>query len=190
VPGKDPGPPQPAGADAAGGVDEDELAANRDDATVRLREEDPPQDAAGPRRRNRLPILDGAPGNPATKDMKQEERDSVREVLIDRKRQLSGWIERLTSDANADSPEPSGEGSSVPTHLADLDTDTFEQEKDLGMAEKTVEEVHEIDEALARIESGTYGICERCGRPIPVDRLRARPWVIRCSDCPSERESS
>ena len=121
--------------------------------------------------------------------MNREELDHFREVLIDRKRQLSDWIERLTSDANADSPAPSGEVSSVPTHLADLGTDTFEQEKGFGMAEKTAQEVHEIDEALVRIESGTYGICERCGRPITVDRLRARPWVARCADCQSVLES-
>jgi RNA polymerase-binding protein DksA len=122
--------------------------------------------------------------------MKREELDYFREVLIDRKRQLSDWIERLTEDANADSPAPAGEVSSVRTHLADLGSDTDEQDKDLGMAEKTAEEVHEIDEALARIDSGTYGICDHCGRAIHVDRLRARPWVVRCTECQAARETS
>lgn len=122
--------------------------------------------------------------------MRREELDYFREALIDRKRQLSDWIERLTAEANADSPAPSGELTSVPTHPADLGTETFEQERGFGMAEKTAEEVYEIDEALARIESGLYGICENCGRPINFDRLRARPWVVRCAGCQAARESS
>jgi RNA polymerase-binding transcription factor DksA len=122
--------------------------------------------------------------------MKREELDDFREALIDRKRQLSDWIERLTRDANADSPSPAGEVSSIPTHPADLGADNFEQQQDLGMAEETAEEVHAIDEALARIESGMYGMCERCGCAIHKDRLRARPWVIRCAACQAAMESS
>jgi DnaK suppressor protein len=122
--------------------------------------------------------------------MKREELESFREALIDRRRQLSDWIERLTTEANADSPALSGEVTSVPTHPADLGTDTFEQEQGFGLAERTAEEVHDIDEALARIDSGTYGVCENCGRPLNFDRLRARPWVVRCAECQAQLESS
>ena len=130
------------------------------------------------------------PRNPAATDVKREELDHLREALIDRKRQLSDWIERLTADATAASPSLAGEVSSVPTHPADLGTDASEQEKELGLAGRTAEEVHDIEEALARIHSGTYGACERCGRPIPIDRLRARPWVVRCAECQAATESS
>ena len=45
-----------------------------------------------------------------------------------------------------------------------------------------------IDEALARIESGTYGICESCGEPINVKRLEARPVTTLCIDCKTMQE--
>ena len=47
-----------------------------------------------------------------------------------------------------------------------------------------------IDEALLRIEDGTYGICEECGEPISVERLLARPVTTMCVDCKSDQESS
>ena len=47
----------------------------------------------------------------------------------------------------------------------------------------TVTELAEVDQALARLEAGTYGICVDCGRAIPVARLRARPTATRCVDC-------
>ena len=42
---------------------------------------------------------------------------------------------------------------------------------------------HEISAALARLDDGTYGVCETCGQPIPLDRLRARPTARRCIAC-------
>jgi len=47
-----------------------------------------------------------------------------------------------------------------------------------------------IDEALVRIEDGTYGMCEECGEPISVERLLARPVTTMCRDCKSDQENS
>ncbi len=41
----------------------------------------------------------------------------------------------------------------------------------------------DVDRALAKIEDGTYGFCDRCGAPIPEDRLEARPWAVVCLRC-------
>lgn len=122
--------------------------------------------------------------------MNSEELDGFRAALIDRKRQLSEWVEHLREDSVADSPDGVGAISSLPTHLADLASDLFEQETDLQSAERTADEVHDIDEALARLEAGAYGSCERCKRPIPPERLRAIPWVVRCLDCQRAQEAA
>ena len=49
--------------------------------------------------------------------------------------------------------------------------------------------ITKIDEALGRIEDGTYGICEECGGPIGVERLKARPVTTLCIQCKSEQEA-
>ncbi len=52
-----------------------------------------------------------------------------------------------------------------------------------GVADAARRELGEIDDALRRWEAGTYGICADCGRSIPVERLRVRPFATRCVAC-------
>jgi RNA polymerase-binding protein DksA len=49
-------------------------------------------------------------------------------------------------------------------------------------------ELDEIEDALARLENGTFGLCESCGRAIPLARLRAMPAARRCLDCQKKME--
>ena len=54
-------------------------------------------------------------------------------------------------------------------------------------------EKHELDEifsAQARLEAGTFGVCEACGRPIPIARLRAMPTARHCAPCEAREEKS
>lgn len=52
-----------------------------------------------------------------------------------------------------------------------------------GIAEGAASELHQIDEAIARMDAGTYGICANCGRPIPAPRLEVRPFALHCVAC-------
>jgi RNA polymerase-binding protein DksA len=67
-------------------------------------------------------------------------------------------------------------------HLADTATAMYDRELDGGLEEGARDTLVEIDAALQRIEDGTYGICEVCGKPIGADRLSARPWTRLCID--------
>jgi RNA polymerase-binding protein DksA len=67
-------------------------------------------------------------------------------------------------------------------HLGDTATATFDRELDEGLAEGAQQTLDEIDAALKRIDDGTYGICEVCGKPIGEERLRAIPWTRYCID--------
>jgi RNA polymerase-binding protein DksA len=71
----------------------------------------------------------------------------------------------------------------VDNHLADIATHTYDRELDSTLEES--EEVHlaHVHAALKRMEEGTYGICENCGKPIGKERLEAMPWVTLCIDC-------
>jgi RNA polymerase-binding transcription factor DksA len=65
------------------------------------------------------------------------------------------------------------------------DTMNVERERDLALSAQALQQVQEIDAALAKIDKGTYGLCERCGKPIPVERLQALPWAALDVGCKS-----
>jgi RNA polymerase-binding protein DksA len=73
--------------------------------------------------------------------------------------------------------DASGDLSSMPIHMADLGTDNYEQEFSLGLMDSERRLLMEIDDALQRIENGTFGICEGTGQPISKARLEAQPWA-------------
>jgi RNA polymerase-binding protein DksA len=75
----------------------------------------------------------------------------------------------------------SGDLSRLPIHMADLGTDNFDQEFTLGLMDSERKLIVEIDDALDRIENGTYGICEGTGQTIPKERLEAIPWARYCA---------
>lgn len=68
-------------------------------------------------------------------------------------------------------------------HPADLGSENFERSKDLSLREHAQIRLRLVDEALARIEKGTYGLCLRCGKDIPGDRLKAVPEAALCRRC-------
>jgi RNA polymerase-binding transcription factor len=76
--------------------------------------------------------------------------------------------------------EVAGRGSD--NHLGDMATVTFDRELDEGLEEGAQQTLAQIDRALARMDDGTYGTCERCGKAILEERLRARPWATLCID--------
>jgi RNA polymerase-binding protein DksA len=67
-------------------------------------------------------------------------------------------------------------------HIADSATETFMRELDEGLEENAEHLLGEVDEALRRIDEGTYGTCVACGRPIGRDRLEAVPYATLCID--------
>jgi DnaK suppressor protein len=75
-----------------------------------------------------------------------------------------------------------------PHDLADLSTDNYELENTLGLVGSERDLLAEIEHALARIQSGTYGVCEGDGQFIPRARLRAIPWTRYCVRCASLNE--
>jgi len=77
-------------------------------------------------------------------------------------------------------PVESGELSTADQHPAELGSETFERELELTTLSIVEGEVKEIDDALRRLDHGSYGICEECGKPIDEARLKAVPWARYC----------
>jgi DnaK suppressor protein len=59
----------------------------------------------------------------------------------------------------------------------------FAQQRDLALRDRSDQQLVLVDEALARLDDGTFGTCVRCGQPIAAERLEALPWAARCIDC-------
>ena len=72
---------------------------------------------------------------------------------------------------------------------ADAGTATFEREKDLSIEQNVRDLLQKIDRALSRIDAGTYGICERCGKPIEKARVKALPYVSLSASRTPRRKS-
>jgi DnaK suppressor protein len=86
--------------------------------------------------------------------------------------------------------EASGGISNTPLHLADLATDHSEQEVSLGLLRNEQRVLNGILAALDRLDAGSYGKCERCGREIPEERLQAMPYASRCVACEQQAEEA
>ena len=105
-----------------------------------------------------------------------EERDRLREVIreIEEEREEV----RLSETSSERSPDPNtAEGGSL----------AFELEKELSVAKNAEDLLAKVDEAIGRIEEGSYGNCVECGKAIPVARLDALPYATLCVECASTR---
>ncbi len=74
-------------------------------------------------------------------------------------------------------------------HPGDQGTELFERGKDEALTANVDAQLAQIDDALAKIEAGTYGTCDRCGKPIAEARLEALPFVSLCISCQALQEN-
>lgn len=71
----------------------------------------------------------------------------------------------------------------MPTYIADAGSDNYEIENTLGLMDSERKLLEQINDALRRIENGSYGICQGNSKPIPKTRLAAIPWAKYCIEC-------
>lgn len=81
-------------------------------------------------------------------------------------------------------------GGGYDEDLADVASSTFEREKGLALESSVQQMLTQVEEALARLEEGTYGICQRCGDPIDYARLRVLPYATLCIRCKELEEKT
>ncbi len=109
------------------------------------------------------------------------ETEHFRKMLLEKRKEILNNVNEIEGEALKKSRmDASGDLSSMPIHMADIGTDNYEQEFALGLMDSERKLLREIDEALARIENQTYGICEGTGKLIRKARLEAQPWARYC----------
>jgi DnaK suppressor protein len=112
--------------------------------------------------------------------MNKQELAHFKNRLLKLRKRLVHDVDAAEEALREDIAKP-GELSHLPTHPADHDSEGLDEQ--IAIAENEEQLLAEIEEALARIEAGTFGICEDCGRPIPSERLNAIPYASRCVQC-------
>lgn len=108
--------------------------------------------------------------------------EQVRGLLAEEQDRLVGIKDELDASRAESQAEAALEPSSYNQHQADIATDTFDREKDLTMLDSVEGELADVEHALQRLDQGTYGTCEACGKVIPDDRLEALPATRFCLD--------
>ena len=104
-----------------------------------------------------------------------------RTALLEERERIEKALENLRDD---EVEEPAASDN----HLAETATATLDREIDDTLEENSTRMLAAIDAALARVDAGTYGTCENCGREISAERLEAYPWASLCIDCKREAE--
>ena len=116
--------------------------------------------------------------------MNKEELAKFREQLEKQRKQLASGIDHIEKDMlNKSQRDSSGDLSGYSFHMADQATDNFDTEFTFDLASNEQRFLNEIEDAIKRIEDGTYGVCEECEKLISVKRLKAVPYARLCIKC-------
>jgi len=117
-------------------------------------------------------------------DIDKGRYSELKQILEDRRREILSAVKTKIKDVRA-------EGSSGIMHAVDAaETSESDIQDDIEFAliQMKAETLNKIDEALRRLEEGSYGNCFECGEEISQQRLRALPFAVRCKDCEEARE--
>ena len=115
--------------------------------------------------------------------------EPFKKLLLKTKEQITGDIRGLSDENTGSGNDRGGDVSGHALHMADVATDMYDREFTLGLAANDRELLHQVNEALERIEANEYGLCVTCKKLIPATRLKAIPHAQTCLKCQELRES-
>ena len=121
--------------------------------------------------------------------MNKNDLEYFKGLIVSKKVELLselGYLEN--SSMSSTTKDQSGDLSSYSYHMADQGTDTMDREMAFSLASREGRYLHHLNEALERIEKGTYGICRSCGKEISRTRLEAVPNATQCISCKNAEE--
>ncbi len=123
------------------------------------------------------------------KRFNKKELLEFKKLVIKIKDKIQEEIGKLSEDTLKKSQkDAAGDISGYTYHMADVATDTYDREFSLGLASNERKLFYELDDALKKIEEGTFGICEGCENLITRTRLRAIPYARLCLKCQEKHE--
>jgi DnaK suppressor protein len=127
-----------------------------------------------------------------TTTLKPAKIKELRVALEARREQVQSELDRLDEEMRSLGADQESERGALGNHLAEDGSNVTEQSRILAVSGDLRDILAQVDDALARIEQGSYGLCRRCGKPINPERLEAFPYVAYDIECQQilEREQS
>ena len=123
------------------------------------------------------------------KKFNKKELAEFKKLILKRKEEILEGIKHISEDTLKKSQkDAAGDISGYTYHMADVATDTYDREFSLGLASNERKLLYEFDDALKRIEEGTFGVCEDCKSLIAKNRLKAVPYARLCVKCQEKKE--
>ncbi|MCR4337309.1 MAG: TraR/DksA family transcriptional regulator [Candidatus Omnitrophica bacterium] len=124
------------------------------------------------------------------KKLDQKQRDVFKKQLLKIKEDILHDIRNMNEVNSSEKHHNSTESAGHSTHMADVATDMYDREFNLGLASNDRELLQKVDTALKRIQDHSFGNCTKCHKSIPGARLKAIPYVETCLKCQEELEKS
>jgi DnaK suppressor protein len=124
-----------------------------------------------------------APGGEMTRDRYAE----LTSILEERRREIMDQVQEKIRDVRTEGPNNPNQGVLDAAESSEAD---IQDEIEFALIQMKAETLHKIEEALRRLEEGTFGYCFECGEEISERRLRALPFAVRCKDCEEARETA
>ena len=109
----------------------------------------------------------------------------LKHILEERRREILADVKERMRDVRAVGALGEGQGVLDAAESSEAD---IQDDIELALIQMKTETLHKIEEALSRLEEGTFGYCFECGDEISERRLRALPFAVRCKDCEEARE--
>jgi RNA polymerase-binding protein DksA len=122
--------------------------------------------------------------------MRKTELVRFRKLLLSEKERVTQSLAKHSKIIKHDGEESGLDlGKAHSNHMADQGTDEYQYETTIQFASTEGRYLYHIEQALARIEDGSYGKCESCGKNIGLERLKALPYTRLCIDCKEKEEA-
>ncbi len=119
----------------------------------------------------------------------KKELSGFKKMILKRKEEVLEEIKHISDDTlKKTQKDASGDISGYTYHMADVATDTYDREFSLSLASSDRKVLYELDDAIKKIEEGTFGVCEECKSLITKIRLKALPFARLCVKCQKAKE--
>jgi len=119
----------------------------------------------------------------------KKELKFFKKLILKKKELILDEIKHISDDTLKKSQkDASGDISGYTYHMADIATDTYDREFSLSLASNERQELYELEDALKKIDDGTFGLCEECKTLISRTRLKALPYARLCLKCQEKKE--